>query len=170
MIIYNYPYPIDILFCNTTTADHCFSLDKIKQHAVNILKINKEVNSLLPEQLRPWCRVANIRNGVIILETANASWMMLLRYEQKKLLSSLRANILPSLPSIDIRINPILAVIKEKNNKICNLLYKKNFFLSNKSAIYIRDVAFRSEGKLKIILERLAELVEKSSKFSNTVI
>lgn len=102
------PRSIDNLFSDATDIDRMF-LAQIQQRAVMLLKLNRTIGTLLPAPLRPWCRVANFRQGVIVLETANASWKMRLRYEQTQLLSTLRAQILPSLSSIDIRINPDLA-------------------------------------------------------------
>ncbi|RLR17571.1 DUF721 domain-containing protein [Sodalis-like symbiont of Bactericera trigonica] len=124
--------------------------------------------TLLPTPLSPWCRVANVRQGVLVLETANASWKMRLRYEQPRLLSALRAQILPSLSSIDIRINPSMARKQELNaqNKDSGQQLdrppgEKPRRLSVQSAASIRHVAERSEGKLKNALERLAELASR---------
>ncbi|CUX96325.1 hypothetical protein FVIR_GE00485 [Candidatus Gullanella endobia] len=102
------PHPVNRLFSEIDKNGHV-SLSKIQQHCMLLLKLNRIVNTLLPIPLRPWCRVANIRQGILILETANANWKLRLYYEQFHLLSSLRAQILPSLLSIDIKINPGLA-------------------------------------------------------------
>jgi len=81
-------------------------LQNVQQRAIALNKLNRAVQGIIPVQLHPWCRVANFRQGILVIETANASWLMRLRYEQSSLLSALRAQILPSLTSIDIRINP----------------------------------------------------------------
>ncbi|MCX2957597.1 MAG: DciA family protein, partial [Serratia symbiotica] len=99
------PQLLDVLFDDALTADKA-PLHNVQQHALALLRLNRAVKSLLPAQLHLWCRVANLRQGILVLEAANASWMMRLRYEQPMLLSTLRAQILPSLTSIDIRINP----------------------------------------------------------------
>ncbi|AEI74870.1 hypothetical protein MPC_054 [Candidatus Moranella endobia PCVAL] len=149
------PFPIYRLFLETTETSRVSSLLQIQQRAIMLLKLNRTVNALLPVPLRPWCRVANIRQGVMVLETASASWQIRLRYEQYQLLSVLRAQILPSLSSIDIRINPGLAITPELN---AQKLVEKPRYLSANSAISIRHVAARSEGKLKNTLELLAKL------------
>lgn len=110
------PRSIDNLFSDATDTNRMF-LARIQQRAIMLLKLNRAIRTLLPAPLRPWCRVANFRQGVIVLETANASWKMRLHYEQTQLLSTLRAQILPSLSSIDIRINPDLARNKDPNTK-----------------------------------------------------
>lgn len=99
------PQLLDVLF-DDASAGSKGPLHNVQQRAVALLKLNRAVKGLLPAPLHPWCRVANFRQGILVLETANASWMMRLRYEQPALLSALRAQILPSLSSIDIRINP----------------------------------------------------------------
>lgn len=165
----SYPYPIDCLFDNTSEKC-CVFLSHIQQHVIMLLKLNRAVNALLPAPLCFWCRVANVCQGIMVLEIANASWQMRLRYEQPQLLSALRAQILPSLSYIDIRINPSLAKKKGLNmqsNNSCQQLRQslrgEPRYLSVQSAESIRHVATRSEGKLKKALERLAKLTVAST-------
>ncbi|MFC0142290.1 DUF721 domain-containing protein [Erwinia mallotivora] len=141
-------------------------LESIQQRAVVLNKLNRAVQGILPAQLHPWCRVANFRQGILVLETANANWMMRLRYEQSSLLSALRAQILPSLTAIDIRINPSLAAKGHEN------VYQNDKQsdepvagrkLSEQSAEMLRDIASRSPEKLKRIIERLASLAGEST-------
>jgi hypothetical protein len=157
------PQLLDILFDDASAAEKG-PLHNVQQRAVALLKLNRAVRGLLPAQLHPWCRVANFRQGVLVLETANASWMMRLRYEQPSLLSALRAQILPSLSSIDIRINP--ALMAKGNNQVQNAAQTAENaqpsaplrHLSQESADALRGLAARSPEKLRKILERLASL------------
>lgn len=157
------PQLLDILF-DDASATEKGPLHNVQQRAVALLKLNRAVRGLLPAQLHPWCRVANFRQGVLVLETANASWMMRLRYEQPSLLSALRAQILPSLSSIDIRINPALmakgnsqvqSVAKTADNEQPSAPLRH---LSQESADALRGLAARSPEKLRKVLERLASL------------
>jgi len=137
------------------------TLQYVQQRATALHKLNRAVKSILPAQLHPWCRVANFRQGILVIETANASWLMRLRYEQSNLLSALRAQILPSLTSIDIRINPSLAAkggkIAQENSTQTKEAEKPPVRqLSEQSAELLRSVASQSPEKLKKILERLA--------------
>ncbi|WP_413727147.1 DUF721 domain-containing protein [Sodalis sp. RH19] len=158
------PQSIDTLFTVLATPERQ-TLQQIQQRAVALLKLNQAVAALLPAPMKPWCRVANFRQGVLVLETANASWMMRLRYEQSRLLSALRAQILPSLSSIDIRINPTLATkghlitqnSSERQKKDQGEDIKRRR-LSPQSAEAIRHLAARSPEKLQKLLERLAGL------------
>jgi hypothetical protein len=143
-------------------------LQNVQQRAAALLRLNRAVRGILPAQLHPWCRVANFRQGVLVLETANASWLMRLRYEQSTLLSALRAQILPSLTSIDIRINPTLAAIgqdsvQESSNQVVNKKFEVNRELSAHSAEALREVAKRSPEKLRAAIERLASLAGEST-------
>jgi hypothetical protein len=143
-------------------------LQSIQQRAIALNKLNRALQGIIPAQLHPWCRVANFRQGVLVLETANASWMMRLRYEQSSLLSALRAQILPSLTSIDIRINPTMAAKAQENAQENSVRpAKENNLgrqLSEESAEILRGVASRSPEKLKKTLERLALLAGESTR------
>lgn len=135
-------------------------LHNIQQYALVLLKLNRTVKSLLPAPLHLWCRVANIQQGILVLEVANASWMMRLRYEHSMLLSTLQAEILPSLSSINMRINPRLMVSREHIAKN-KLQYKPlRRYLSQESAKIIIELASYSPNKLRTILERLSELAK----------
>ncbi|HEJ8042350.1 DUF721 domain-containing protein [Serratia marcescens] len=154
------PQLLDVLF-DDASAGSKGPLHNVQQRAVALLKLNRAVKGLLPAPLHPWCRVANFRQGILVLETANASWMMRLRYEQPALLSALRAQILPSLSSIDIRINP--ALMAKGSNQVQNAEKAPEKavpmrHLSLESAEELRGLASRSPEKLRKILERLAAL------------
>lgn len=143
-------------------------LQSIQQRAIALNKLNRAVQGVLPAQMHPWCRVANFRQGILVIETANASWMMRLRYEQSSLLSALRAQILPSLTSIDITINPSLAAkgnnsVQQSSSQIEKNETSPGRQLSVESAENLRMVASRSPEKLKAIIERLASLAGESA-------
>lgn len=164
------PRPLHNLCCDATETSRV-SLSQIQQRTIMLLNLNRAVNALLPARLRPWCRVANVRQGVMVMDTANATWLMRLRYEQPQLLSALRSRILPSLSSIDIRINPGLARKQEcsaQNSDSCQQIHQhikeETKRLSVQSANSIRRVAASSEKTLKNALERLAELAGESAR------
>ncbi|CNE33514.1 DUF721 domain-containing protein [Yersinia mollaretii] len=164
----NRPQLLDVLFDDAVAAENG-PLHNVQQRATALLKLNRAVKGLLPSQLQPWCRVANYRQSVLVLETANASWLMRLRYEQPALLSALRAQILPSLSSIDIRINPSLMAkghnLTQDAAKSSENLGKSPPLrhLSLESAKELRGLASRSPERLRIILERLAALAGESA-------
>lgn len=156
------PQLLDVLFDDALTADKA-PLHNVQQHALALFKLNRAVKSLLPAQLHLWCRVANVRQGILVLEAANASWMMRLRYEQPILLSTLRAQILPSLSSIDIRINPGLMANGEHRVKNTRQAASLRRHLSQESARAVMGLVNRSPEKLRKILEQLAALAGEST-------
>ncbi|MBD1226566.1 DUF721 domain-containing protein [Xenorhabdus griffiniae] len=161
------PQSLDKLFEDAATVGKS-PLQIIQQHAIALLKLNRAVLSLLPAQLHPWCRVANYRKQILVLEAGNASWMTRLRYEIPVLLSTLRSEILPSLSSIDIRINPSLMVKRDNNEQRFSKSSTKTSSndnqelpkrqLSHESAKTLMMLAENSPEKLKKRLERLAAL------------
>jgi hypothetical protein len=164
------PQSLDNLFDDAGTQS---VLQNVQQRAAALLKLNRAVRGIIPAQLHPWCRVANFRQGILVLETANASWLMRLRYEQATLLSALRAQILPSLTSIDIRINPSLAAIgqesvQESSIQTAGGKYEVNRELSEQSAEALREVAKRSPENLRAAIERLASLAGESTNKSQS--
>ncbi|KAA9002595.1 DUF721 domain-containing protein [Affinibrenneria salicis] len=162
------PQSLEFLFDSASDAGNG-PLRDIQQRALALLKLNRAVRGLLPAQLHPWCRVANYRQGLLVLEAASANWLMRLRYEQPTLLSALRAQILPSLASIDIRINPALAakgheIVQNNGNSAQPAVQQApRRQLSTQSAQTLRDLAGHSPEKLRKILERLASLAGEST-------
>ena len=48
-------------------------VQQVQQRAMALNKLNRAVQGVLPAQSHPRCRVANFRQGVSVIETANAS-------------------------------------------------------------------------------------------------
>ncbi|RUT65041.1 hypothetical protein CKG00_00490 [Morganella morganii] len=149
------------------------TLKSIQQRAVVLLKLNRAVLALLPAMLKPHCRVANYRKQLLILEVSNAAQMTRLRYELPALRSALRREILPSLSSIDIKINPSLMKSsstglpggdKNSNSAIRGQkTAEPGRKLSAESANALKALAQRSPEKLRKKLEKLAALAGEST-------
>ncbi|MFV9996598.1 MAG: DUF721 domain-containing protein [Arsenophonus endosymbiont of Dermacentor nuttalli] len=163
----SYPQSLAILLKESKFDSN--TLQTIQKRAQALIKLNHTVLSLLPSELKAWCRVANYRQHILILEVTNASRKTRLNYELPTLLSTLRDTILPSLSSINIMINPSLSA---KNSKNCLSIQQIAIKptqqiiskLNEESAKTIRNLAKRSPKKLKEKLERLAALAGKSAK------
>lgn len=161
----SYPQSLEKIFIELEGSNKS-TLQLIQQRATILLKLNRAVMALLPVPLRDKCRVANYRNAILIIEVTNASWLTRLRYETPSLLSALRQEILPSLSSIDIKINPSLGVKQEKRSLISSLKEqepKKKRHLSLESAQALKCLAEKSPKKLRERLERLAALAGEST-------
>ncbi|OTQ60039.1 DUF721 domain-containing protein [Gilliamella sp. A7] len=131
-------------------------LSKIKERSIALNQLSKVIDELLPTPLNQQYRIANYRQGVLILEVSSASWLTRLKYEQSNLLSGIRQKILPSLSSIQYKINPTIAtnysqsvILSDKNVKISNVISKQ-------TAIYLNTVAEQAPDKLKKQLIKLA--------------
>ena len=155
----SYPQSLEKIFIELEGSNKS-TLQLIQQRATILLKLNRAVMALLPVPLRDKCRVANYRSAILIIEVANAS------YETPSLLSALRQEILPSLSSIDIKINPSLGIKQEKRSLISSLKEQeptKRRHLSLESAQSLKYLAEKSPKKLREKLERLAALAGEST-------
>ncbi|MEQ4923368.1 DUF721 domain-containing protein [Proteus hauseri] len=161
----SYPQSLEKIL-NELEGSNKSTLQLIQQRATILLKLNRAVIALLPTPLQDKCRVANYRNAILIIEVINASWLTRLRYETPALLSALRQEILPSLSSIDIKINPSFRAKEEKRPLISSIKEqnpKAKRHLSLESAQSLMYLAEKSPKKLREKLERLAALAGEST-------
>ncbi|WWO97410.1 MAG: DciA family protein [Candidatus Dasytiphilus stammeri] len=130
-------------------------LQFLKKKSLKLINLDYALKEELPLHFHPWCRVANLRQHILIIEAANAHWLTYLRYQQPILLSTLQAKILPTLVEINIVINPsiIQSISKPSTNN-------NKRTISKRSAIILRNVARQSPKNIKFILERLASLAD----------
>ena len=115
---------------------------------------------------------AIIKLNRAVIEVANASWMTRLNYEKLNLLSALRTSILPSLSSIDIRINPDLMRKSRQNSSVtkqtASMSQKMNERqISTQTAQALLKLAENSPKGLKERFERLAALAGESTSATN---
>ncbi|MCO6548796.1 MAG: DUF721 domain-containing protein [Gilliamella sp.] len=133
-----------------------FSLSKIQDRTNALNSLAKVVNDLLPSPMNQQCRVANYRQGVIILEVSTAGWLTRLKYEQSNLISEIRKNILPSLSSIQYQINPDISVRWSHNNYQSDKSSLVSSVITQKSAMFLYALAENAPDKLKKQLIKLA--------------
>ncbi|VFP87022.1 Dna[CI] antecedent, DciA family protein [Candidatus Erwinia haradaeae] len=139
------------------------TLQCIYQRTTILNGIRLLIRQVIPESLYPWYNVANIHQGILILHAANANYLMYLHYEQTHLLNIIREQILPSLISIHIKIDPTITmraekIVQDNNPSACTLKTLKTPFrqLGEKSANILLHIAKDCPEKLKNTLERLA--------------
>ncbi|WWO95368.1 MAG: DciA family protein [Candidatus Dasytiphilus stammeri] len=142
-----------------TNANNQSILQILHKKVITLINLDYALKQELPSHFHPWCRVANLRQHILIIETANAHWLTYLRYQQPILLSILQNKILPTLVAINLVINPSLGLTQS----ISKLETKKNRTISKTSAIILRNVARQSPDNIKSILERLASLANDSN-------
>ncbi|MFD2178788.1 DUF721 domain-containing protein [Veronia pacifica] len=132
---------------------------QIQQRALALAELNKQVLGLLPQNAANQCRVANFRQGVLILECGSSSWATRLNYERMNLISQLRRDLLPELTTVDIKINPSLASSHPSTIRKCEPAFPPSV-LSLQAAEYLKVLASGAEGKVKKRLESLAKLAK----------
>ncbi|WP_085248319.1 DUF721 domain-containing protein [Gilliamella mensalis] len=131
-------------------------LSKIQDRANALRSLAKVVNDLLPSPLNAQCRVANYRQGVLILEVSTAGWLTRLKYEQSNLISEIRKNILPSLSSIQYQINPDISVKLSKSHFLTSKPTLVSSVMTPQSAMFLYALAENAPDKLKKQLIKLA--------------
>lgn len=133
-------------------------LSQLQKHAQEIMMINKELKTILPRGAEDHCRVANIRDGQLIIEVASAGIKMKIDYERRSILNQLRSRGFARLMAVSVQINPELyktrALKEEKESKAREPI-------SENAAQYLQMVADGASPKVKARLESLARLSKK---------
>ncbi|CAN5214667.1 hypothetical protein BH10PSE19_BH10PSE19_22510 [soil metagenome] len=76
-------------------------LEPIFQQLQQINTLDALLQSFLDAELRPYCRVANLRDGCLVIQAENSAWATRLRYALPQLLQQFRTEgNLPALRSI----------------------------------------------------------------------
>ncbi|MGF1685867.1 DciA family protein [Photobacterium japonica] len=133
-------------------------IGNIQQRAIALSQLDKAVKAHLA--CAEHCRVSNFRQGVLIIETASAAWSMRLNYERNTLSNTLRAQLLPSLTRIEIKVNPQLAAVQqEKTEKVPDIVRKP---ITPQAAAYLRQTAQSAPDKIRVRLERIAALANRN--------
>lgn len=132
---------------------------QVRQRALALAKLNEQIKDLLPAQSAKHCRVANYRDGTLILECGSSSWATRLNYDRQMLLSALRREALPTLSTIEIKVNPDLA--KSDIRITAEKKKAEPRTLSPIAAEYLKAVAEMVPDKLKKRLEAIAALSNK---------
>ena len=131
-------------------------LSQIHERTLALSQLAKVVDELLPTPLNQQYRVANYRQGVLILEVSSANWLTRIKYEQSNLISAIRKKILPSLSSIQYKINPAIATNYSQSVNFFDKNAKINNVITIQTAIYLNAVAEHAPEKLKKQLIKLA--------------
>lgn len=124
-------------------------LAKIQQKAEQLQKINHLLtNELLPGS-EEYCRVANLRQGILVIEVASGVWSTRLSQLRSNLLSEFRSKLFPTLISIEIKVNPSLFIQPEPPKK-------NSRKISAQTAQHLQALAEQAPPALAQKLQRLA--------------
>lgn len=131
------------------------ALYRIKQHSLNLIKINKIIFNQLDAPLRDIYQVANYRQGLLVIEISNANWLLPMRAQQAQLTQALRQQVLADLVAIEIKIAPRLASKLARPISTDNSSNPRKLSLTAASILQQLASHCRSE-KLRAVLKKLA--------------
>ncbi|MGR5351806.1 DUF721 domain-containing protein [Vibrio alfacsensis] len=131
---------------------------QIQQHAGEILQLNQALQSILPKGTADHCRVANIRNGHLLIDVSSAAIKMKVDYDRLMILNKLRTQGYAKLMSVEVRINPSLY-----RNRFEHDDRPKRPPLTEAAANSLMIIADIAPPKIKERLQRLADMAEKKS-------
>ncbi len=145
------------------SADSLLDSDKltnITQRAILLDQLGKKVKACLSTDLSNNIRVANYRQGVLIIEVSSSAWAQRLNFERFNLMSQLRSGDLPQLSTIDVKVNPELSKQphRRKTSDVPDIQQEP---ISPVAAEYLKAVAAHAPDGIKARLERLAALSNK---------
>ena len=80
-------------------------LAEICQRSVQLEEFTLIINSLLPEELAPYCKVSSFNKGSLILGATDAAWATQIRYAIPELRDTLRKAGMYQLSSIKVNID-----------------------------------------------------------------
>lgn len=135
------------------------ALSKLQQHAKEIMMLNQELKAILPRGTQEHCRVANVRDGQLIIEVASAAIKMKIDYERLTILNQLRSRGFARLIAITVQINPEL--YRKQNKGTQEATNKPREPISETAAHYLGMIASGASPKVKARLESLAKLANK---------
>ena len=150
------PKPANDFFNNTRFKD-------LQEKAIILSKLSHVLKDALPSGCEDHCRVANYRQGSLVIEVSGSVWATRINYERIAILSAFRRHGLPGLSNLEVKINPDLArsFVGEKPTVYKTEKQAKRE-LSAAAASALEMVAETASPKLKKRLESLAALANKT--------
>lgn len=99
-------------FCQLL-QDERGAFGNLRERCEQLNQLDVLVRKHLPETLRAHCRVANLRDGELILQSESPAWGTMLRYQLPTLLKRLQAaDGVPSLHHIRIKVMPASSTVQ----------------------------------------------------------
>lgn len=130
------------------------TIPELAEKAELLLHLDHYVKQMLSGPVTEQLKVANLRQGILVIETTSAAWAARINFQKNKLLQQLRAETLPMLTAIEVKVNPGLAMYEPKSQVVQNEL-------SETAASHIDALAQHVDGELGQKLKRLAALASR---------
>ncbi|QFU20737.1 DUF721 domain-containing protein [Shewanella eurypsychrophilus] len=133
------------------------SFPSIAEKAELLMHLDCYVKHVLTGPVSQQLKVANLRQGVLVIETTTAAWAARINFQKAKILQQLQAETLPMLSAIEVKVNPGLFLYATKPKINHNEISKT-------AAEHIEALAEHTEGSLGLKLKRLAALASRPRK------
>ncbi|WP_350432256.1 DciA family protein [Shewanella sp. H8] len=130
-------------------------LPELAEKAELLNNLNHYVKQTLNGPVAEQLKVANLRQGVLVIETTSAAWAARINFQKQKLLKQLQTDTLPMLTAIEVKVNPGLALMKPQSQLNQNVI-------STTAAQHIEALAEHVDGSLGEKLKRLAALASRN--------
>lgn len=127
-----------------------------------ITKLDMVLQRVLKQHNISGCRIGNIENGSLLIESPTSLWLQRLQFIRSELLSELRHHH-SSLISIKIKVNPNLAKISPAQLKTNKPVKKRAQKMSKDIADSFLALAENADPKLKKALQSLAKFSTNKS-------
>ena len=140
---------------NHIMSNQSGNLAKIQQKAGQLQVINTFLTNELIPGSHEYCRVANLRKGILIIEVASGVWKTRLMQLSNSILEQMRLQVSASLVGIELKVNP--ALFNEKS-QVAKPNPRK---ISNDTAQQLTALAEIAPPELAATLKRLASLATR---------
>ncbi|MCL1095863.1 DUF721 domain-containing protein [Shewanella kaireitica] len=131
------------------------NMPNLAEKAELLLHLDNYVKKVLTGPVIEQLKVANLRQGTLVIETTTAAWAARINFQKPKILQMLQAETLPMLTAIEVKVNPSLLMYETKSKPAHN-------HISENAAAHIEALAEHAEGTLAVKLKRLAALASRS--------
>jgi hypothetical protein len=147
-------------YLETDSRDLQWVFSKLKQ----LDELNRKVSQYLDANIRNYCQVANLKDGHLMLVTANASIATQIRFQTVDLLKKFKQDpLLQKIQAIHCKVRPPLTWPATSQAFIVPL--KKMKPLSHETAEFVREIAESLEDpQLKEVMKRIAGRTENNEK------
>ncbi|AUM14099.1 hypothetical protein Kalk_17455 [Ketobacter alkanivorans] len=142
----------DLMLCNK-------EVKSLTENSIQLVELNHILASALPAKLAQFCRVANYRNGALILETSSGSSATQLKFMQPKIHALLKkSSKFRALQSISIRIAAPQQKLDRHYKRSASPVSEHNQTLIRQTADTLND------GDLASSMRKLADTLENYGK------
>ncbi|GAA5194305.1 DUF721 domain-containing protein [Ferrimonas gelatinilytica] len=86
---------------------------QLQRHSGQLDRLREALLPLLDPAMHTQFRIANLRDGKLVLELTSAAWATRLQYQRLDILSQLRQQGFPMLTTIEFKVNPALSRLSQ---------------------------------------------------------